>query len=169
MIFCWADSIRKIPNNLKSILDPFRVLCGFISAIFEVLYGLFSTLFLLTWAISVVLCQIKFDYMSTKHDLKQIIALTKGRSRTKCSIITLIKSSSTRPTEAGQTLCNLCNSVLPVCSRQSKSWIFDDSIAFNQCKNRSRLPFFPFQWRQIQVCTFVQKGIEWLKTNYSHS
>ena len=131
MIFCWADSIRKIPNNLKSILDPFRVLCGFISAIFEILYGLFSTLFLLTWAISVVLCQIKFDYMSTKHDLKQIIALTKGRSRTKCPIITMIKSSSTRPTEAVQTSCGRRQ----VCSLQSKSWILG-RLVFAQCKKR---------------------------------
>ena len=143
---------------------PFNYIWIFIWALFN--YISFNEGYkcgvLLNW-ISII-CQ-----LSLQQDIKQIRALTKGRSRTKCSIITLIKSSSTRPTEAGQTLCNLCNSVLPVCSRQSKSWIFDDSIAFNQCKNRSRLPFFPFQWRQIQVCTFVQKGIEWLKTNYSHS
>ena len=50
---------------------------------------------------SLIICQ-----LSLQHDIKQIRALTKGRSRTKCSIITMIKSSSTRPTEAGQTSCN---------------------------------------------------------------
>ena len=48
-----------------------------------------------------ILCQLSFQ-----QDIKQIRVLTKGRYRTKCSIITMIKSSSTRPTEAVQTSCN---------------------------------------------------------------
>ena len=54
---------------------------------------------LLNW-ISII-CQ-----LSLQQDIKQIRALTKGRSGTKCSIITMIKIFSTKPTEAVQTLCN---------------------------------------------------------------